>query len=109
MDTETNVNVVNEKQFQVERSDDCCRVDFTETFSLTRDTHRSYSSENVSGNWSAEVTEIDLVGEDLKEELDNVCSVLHPIYLFIYNENHTKVHNIVHCIHLITVKPQAGG
>ena len=73
MDVDATINADNEDQLQVEETDDSCRLDFIEIVPLTRDTGGSCTTACASGNWSAEVREVDLA--DLKQEPDDVCHV----------------------------------
>ena len=79
MDMNTDLNAVNEKQLQVEETDDSCRVDFIEIVPLTRDTDGSCHTECVSGDWFGEVREIELA--DLKQEPDYVCCILCLVFI----------------------------
>ena len=78
MDVNATVNADDEEQSQVAETDDSCRRDFIEIVPLTRDTDGSCTAECVSGNYSAEVTEIDLAA--LKQELDDVLCTLCLIF-----------------------------
>jgi len=78
MDMDTDLNAVNEEQLHVEETDDSCRVDFTEVVPLTTDSDGSGTTKCVNGDWFGEVSEADLA--DLKQEHDDVCCVLCPIY-----------------------------
>jgi len=75
---DADLNVVNEEQLKVEETDDSCRVDFIEIVPLTKDADGSCKTECVSGDWSAEVREVDLA--DLKQEPDDVCCVLYYVF-----------------------------
>ena len=74
MDVDRDLNVVSKEQLEVGETGDSCRVDFTGTVPLSRDTDGSCTTECVSGDWSAEVREVDLTY--LKQEPDGVCCVL---------------------------------
>jgi len=78
MDVDATINADNEEQLQVAETGDSCRRDFIELVPLTRDTGGSCTTECVSGDWSAEVREVDLT--DLKQEPNDVCCTLCLIF-----------------------------
>jgi len=82
MDAKATINADNEEQLQVAETDDSCRLDFIEIVPLTRDTDGSGTTEYISGDWSAEVREVDLA--DLKQEPDDVCHVYSVTTLINY-------------------------
>jgi len=73
------VNADNEECFQVEETDDSCRVDYIEIVPIARDTDGSYTAECVSGDCIGEVREVDMA--DLKQEPHDVCCV----YIFYHS------------------------
>ena len=82
MDAKATINADNEEQLQVAETDDSCRCNFIEIVALTRDTDGSGTTECISGDWSAEVREVDLA--DLKQEPDDVCHVYFVTTLINY-------------------------
>ena len=75
---DSSVNADDKEQFQVEKTDDSCTVDFIEIVPVTRDTDSSCTTECVSGDWSAEVKQENLTV--VKQEPDDVCYFLCPMY-----------------------------
>jgi len=78
MDVDATINAVNEEQLLVAETDDSCRRDFIEIVPLTRDTNGSGTTACISGDWSAEVREVDLTA--LKQEPNDVCCTLCLIF-----------------------------
>jgi len=68
---ESAINADNKEQSQNQETVDSYRVDFVEIVPLTRNTDVSCTTECVSGDWSAEVTQENLAV--VKEEPDDVC------------------------------------
>ena len=85
MDMDSNINVDNKEQLQVEETDDSCRFDFIEIVPLARDTDGSCTTECDSGDWSAEVKEENLA--DVKQEPDDVCWITYGVIVL---PQHTK-------------------
>jgi len=82
---DTDLNAVDEEQLKVEGTDDSCRVDFIEIVPLTRDTDGPYATECISEDWSAEISRENLAV--VKQEPDDVCCVLYPIFIYHNNKN----------------------
>jgi len=68
---ESAVNTDNEEQSQNQETVDSYRYDFVEIVPLTRNTDGSCTTECVSGDWSAEVTQENLTV--VKQEPVDVC------------------------------------
>jgi len=79
MDMDSDINVDNKEQLQVEETDDSCKFDFIEIVPLTRDTDGSCTTERVSGDWSAEVKQENL--GVVKQEPDDVCWITYGIII----------------------------
>jgi len=86
---DTDMNGVNDEKLQVEETDDSCIVDFIEIVPLTRDTGGSCTTECVSGDLVGEVKEVDLA--DLKQEPDDVCCVLYPLFTLLQQREFVQV------------------
>jgi len=80
MDMDAAVNADNKECFQVEETDDSCRVDYIQIVPVARDSDGSYTAECDSGDCIGEVREVEV--SDLKKEPHDVCSV----YVFITME-----------------------
>jgi len=89
MDVDATINADNEEQLQVAETDDSCRRDFIDIVPLARDADGSCTTECVSGDWSAEVTEIDLAA--LKQELDDVRCTLCLIFSLLQQKEFIPV------------------
>jgi len=74
-DMDIDLNAVTEEQVVVEQTDDSCGVDSIELVPPARHTDGSCTTESVS-----EFKLEDLA--DLKQEPDDVCCVLYPIFSF---------------------------
>jgi len=70
-------NADNKEQLKVEETDDSCILELFEIVPLARDTDDSYTTECVSGDWSAEVKQEDLAVA--KQEPDDVCWIIYTI------------------------------
>jgi len=70
-------NADNKEQLKVEETDDSCILELFEIVPLARDTDGSYTTECVSGDWSAEVKQQDLAVA--KQEPDDVCWIIYTI------------------------------
>ena len=79
MDMDEAVNADNKEQLQVEETDDSCILDYIEIVPVDRNTDGSFTTECVSGDWSAEVSQENLAV--VKQEPDDVCCVI-LVYLF---------------------------
>jgi len=75
---DTDVNDANDEKLQAEETDDSHIVDLTEVVPLTRDTDGSCTTECVDTDPFGEVRETD--SADLKQEPDDVCCVLYPLF-----------------------------
>ena len=75
------MNADDKEQLKVEKTDDLCKVDFIDIDPLARDTNLSCTTECVDEDWSAEVTQENLVV--VKQEPNYVCCFLCPTYLLI--------------------------
>jgi len=84
MDMDTDLIAVKEEQLQVEEADDSCIVDFIEIVPLTSDT---CTTEYDSGDWCG--SEVDL--GDLKQEPDDVCCVLCPVFSLSQQKDFVQV------------------
>jgi len=71
MDMDSSVNADDNEQLQVKEPDDSCKVDFTEIVPLSRDADGSCTTECVSGDWSAEVKQENVIV--VQRESDSVC------------------------------------
>ena len=71
---DTDISAVNEEEQQVDKTDDSCRVDFTEIVPTARNNDGFCTTECVSGDNFGEVREVDFM--DLKQEPDDVCFIL---------------------------------
>ena len=72
------------EQLQFEENDDSYKFEFIQTIPVIRDTDGSYTTECVSGDWSAEVKPENLVA--VKQEPDDVC-MLYSVY---HNRNESR-------------------
>ena len=70
MNTDTDLNPVDEEQLQVDKTDDSRILKITDIVSLARDAYGPCATECISGDCSAEVREVDFV--DFKQEPDDV-------------------------------------
>jgi len=77
IDMDAPKNADNEEQLKVEETDDSCILELFEIVPLARDTDGSYTTECVSGDWSAEVKQEDLAVA--KQEPDDVCWIIYTI------------------------------
>ena len=84
MDMDTDLIAVKEEQLQVEEADDSCKIDFIEIVPLTSDT---CTTEYDSGDWCG--SEVDLT--DLKQEPDDVCCVLYPVFSLSQQKDFVQV------------------
>jgi len=71
MNIDSATDAVKEEYVQVE---DSCRFEFIEIVPLTRDTDGAYTTQCVSGDWSAEVKREDLTS--VKQEPHDVCCTI---------------------------------
>jgi len=71
MDMDEDVNADNKELLQVEETDNSCRVDYIEIVPVDSDTDGSSTAECVSGDWSPDVNQENLVV--VKQEPDDVC------------------------------------
>ena len=74
MDIDSGTNVVEEEYLPVEETDDSCVFKYYEIVPLATDTGGSCTTECVSGDWSAEVKQENLVA--VKQEPDDVCCAI---------------------------------
>ena len=81
MDMDEHVNADNKEQLQVEETDDSCRVDYIEIVPVERDTDGYCTTECVSGDWSAEVSQEHLAV--VKQEPDDVCFAISAYFCYI--------------------------
>lgn len=72
MSIDTATDAFTEEHVHVE---DSCRFEFIEIVPLTSDTDGAYTTQCVSGDWSAEVKQEDLAV--VKQEPDSVCYVIY--------------------------------
>jgi len=77
IDMDAPKNADNKEQLKVEETDDSCILELFEIVPLARDTDGSYTTECVSGDWSAEVKQQDLAVA--KQEPDDVCWIIYTI------------------------------
>ena len=71
MDADLATYAAKEEQLQVEETDDSCGVDFLEIVPVTTDADGSCTTECVSGDWSAEVKQENVIV--VQRESDSVC------------------------------------
>jgi len=74
MEMDAAINADSKEQLQVAETDDSCIVDFIEIVPLARGTDGSYTTECVSGDWSAEAKQENLAV--VKQEHDDVRCLL---------------------------------
>jgi len=73
MDIDAATDAIKEEHLPVEETDDSCVFKYFEIVPLASDTDGSYTTECVSGDWSAEVKQEN--SSVIKQEPDDVCFV----------------------------------
>jgi len=85
MDVDSCKTDANEEQSQVAKTDDSCIFEFIEIVPLARDTHSSYTTEHLDGDWSGEVKQENFAV--VKQEPDDVCCGVFILYSVYHGRN----------------------